>query len=349
MVIIHVVTAYALLLWHMLWPIAFGLALSSYIRSRVPSETIIRKIGKNSLHSASIAALFGMVSSICNYATAGMGHTLRLKGASWPNTLVFMIASTNIGVTMVVTVYGFLGSTLLGLLAGTAIFFMIAAFFLAILIRLPMPEAHQDQASKQKGDPSYWQKACVFFHDDLDMIRRDILVGLLVASTVSILVPSAWWQALFWQSAEPGVMVWLWNAMVGVVIAVLTFGCSIGNVALAAVLWWHGVSPGGVMAFMLSSLLTFPMLGMYRKYYGLQTTIRLVSVLVLGVLVACLLMDMLVNHFAVDVVRHNVLVQQSGAVRSLATLGLNLLFGGLGVRMYLQGRQKENGCSMGSM
>ncbi len=349
MVIIHVCTAYALLLWHMLWPIAFGLALSSYIRSRVPSETIIRQIGSNSFHSALIAALFGMVSSICNYATAGMGHTLRLKGASWPNTLVFMIASTNIGVTMLVTVYGFLGSTLLGLLAGTAVFFMVAAFLLAIFFRLPTSEAHQDQASKQKGNTSYWQAACGFFHDDLNMTRRDILVGLLVASTVSIVVPSAWWQALFWQTAEPGLMVWLWNAIVGVVIAVLTFGCSIGNVALAAVLWWHGVSPGGVMAFMLSSLLTFPMLGMYCKYYGLQTTFKLVSVLVLGVLVACLLMDMLMNQLVVDVIRHNVLVQQSGNVRSLVTLGLNLLFGGLGVRMYLQGRQKENGCSMGSM
>ena len=346
MVIIHIAWAYALLLWHMLWPIAFGLALSSYIRSRVSSDTVIRQIGSNSLHSALVAALFGMVSSICNYATAGVGHTLRLKGASWPNTLIFMIASTNIGVTILVTVYGFLGSRLLELLVLTALFFMGAAFFLAILFRLSGSDAHQDQANKREDDVSYWQKACGFFHDDLNMTRRDILVGLLIASTVSIVVPSSWWQAMFWQSAEPGFMVWLWNAVVGVVIAILTFGCSIGNVALAAVLWWRGVSPGGVMAFLLSSLLTFPMLGMYRKYYGYPITVRLVSVLVLGVLIACLFMDMLLDGLGIEVVRHNVLVQQTDSAHILTTLMLNLLFGGLGVKMYLQGKQ---GSSMGSM
>ncbi|WP_238593904.1 permease, partial [Endozoicomonas atrinae] len=167
-------------------------------------------------------------------------------------------------------------------------------------------------------------KACSFFRDDLNMTRKDILVGLLVASSVSVLMPSSWWELLFWNVQEHGFLAWLWNAIIGIIIAILTFGCSIGNVSLAAVMWWNGVSPGGVMAFLLSSLLTFPMLRMSNQYYGLSVTIRQATVLFLSILLSCLLMDYILDSASIYLVRSNTITAGSGD-GAIITLTLNLV------------------------
>ena len=56
--------------------------------------------------------------------------------------------------------------------------------------------------------------------------------------------------------------------IVGPLIAVLSFVCSVGNVPLAAVLWSGGISFGGVMAFIFADLIVLPIIAIYRKYYG---------------------------------------------------------------------------------
>ena len=56
--------------------------------------------------------------------------------------------------------------------------------------------------------------------------------------------------------------------MTGPVVGLLSFGCSIGDVPLAAVLWNGGISFGGVVAFIFADLIIVPILVIYRKYYG---------------------------------------------------------------------------------
>ncbi len=338
MVIVDLATNYALLLWHMLWPITFGLALSSLVRSYVPKETIVSKLGHNRLKSAGLAIALGMASSVCNYATIGVGHTLRKKGASWSNSLAFMITSTDVGIAMMVTVYGFLGILFLEIMVLTSLSFIIAAYFLAMVLHMPAPEATAENAQEMKNSASAWRRACIFFHDDLSMTRKDILVGLLIASSVSVLMPSSWWELLFWNTQEHGFLAWLWNAIVGVIIAVITFGCSIGNVSLAAVMWWNGVSPGGVMGFLLSGLVTFPMLRMSYKYYGLAVTIKQTTVLVLGVVLSCLLMDGILDNASVYLVRSHIIATMSSMTGIITTSVLDLVLGGLGCLMYWQGK-----------
>src|SRR5947208_3449349 len=51
-------------------------------------------------------------------------------------------------------------------------------------------------------------------------------------------------------------------------VAILSFVCSVGNVPLAAVLWNGGSSFGGVIAFIYADLIVIPILNIYRKYYG---------------------------------------------------------------------------------
>ena len=118
-----------------------------------------------------------------------------------------------------------------------------------------------------------WADAASYTMADLTMLRRELLIGYTVAGFLAVLVPTHVWNALFlsghgfWTSLE--------NVLVGPLIAVISFVCSVGNVPLAAALWNGGISFGGVISFIFADLITFPLLLIYRKYYGAQLTLRI--------------------------------------------------------------------------
>src|SRR5450759_4542343 len=98
----------------------------------------------------------------------------------------------------------------------------------------------------------------------------DIAGGLLIAGALAAWVPNSFWQGLFLQ--HHGTLATLWGPVIGPLVSMLSFVCSIGNVPLAAVLWNGGISFGGVLAFIFSDLIVLPILNIYRKYYGLRMT-----------------------------------------------------------------------------
>lgn len=340
MVVLKVLWAFVLLAWSMLWPVAFGFILSSLVRSLVPSGAVVRGIGKNSWWSGILSAFFGVVSSACNYAVASVGRALRLKGASWSNTLVYMLCSSNLGIAMIVAIYGFLGGRLLALEVATGLVLAVVSFYFAMVFKLPARSAEGGVKEEDtKSEMGFWARSCTFFYDDLTMSQREIGIGLFIAAILGVVVPVSWWQNAFLLNSGSNVMVWAWNAFMGIAIAILTFGCSIGNVALGAVLWWNGVTPGGVMAFMLASLLTFPMLFIYKKYFSFKVTVRLVVVLVLALIVSSVVVDFFVWLCGIEFVRYGNIFQHVSKQKVLVTLGMNLIFGGLGIWMWTAGRK----------
>ena len=108
------------------------------------------------------------------------------------------------------------------------------------------------------------------------MLRKELVIGYLIAGLATVLVPTWVWQSLFltghgfWSSLE--------NVVLGPFLAVIAFVCSVGNVPLAAALWSGGISFGGVIAFVFADLITLPLLLIYRKYYGTRFTLRLLAV-----------------------------------------------------------------------
>src|SRR5216683_4412715 len=99
-------------------------------------------------------------------------------------------------------------------------------------------------------------------------VIRDVLIGLLIAGAVGAWVPDTFWQHLFLTSQQLAAR--LWEPVIGPVISVLSFVCSIGNVPLAAVLWNGGISFGGVVSFIFADLIIIPIPIIYRRYYGLN-------------------------------------------------------------------------------
>ena len=90
----------------------------------------------------------------------------------------------------------------------------------------------------------------------------------------------------------------LWGPIVGPLVAVISFVCSVGNIPLAAVLWNGGISFGGVVAFIFADLIVIPILNIYRKFYGLKMAGFLFATFYVAMAVAALIVDLIFGGFA---------------------------------------------------
>src|SRR3989442_12286253 len=85
------------------------------------------------------------------------------------------------------------------------------------------------------------------FYTDIASIAQDLALGFLIAGALAAWVPNSFWQTLF-VSSDPAVAA-VWGPIIGPVIAMLTFVCSVGNIPLAVGLWNGGISFGGGVSF----------------------------------------------------------------------------------------------------
>jgi uncharacterized membrane protein YraQ (UPF0718 family) len=327
-VITDILSQLAYMVWDIYWGLALGFILSSLIRAFISTESISARLGKDSVTALSLSTLFGAISSSCSYAAASMARALMIKGATWSNAVAFMVASTNLVFEIFIVIVSLLGWAFFGGEVIGGLFFIIVS---AILIsrffpakvkdeaqeHLTVPEAkksdglhahHQmekscchhnmkmDDAKKHKDSSGFLtnlKTASGHYYMDVAMVGKDILIGLVASAILMVLVPDAFWKGLFLSgnSTLPYFVVLSWNAIVGIFIAVVAFVCSVGNIVLAAVLWQGGISFGGVIAFILSDLVTIPMLMVFRKYYGNKTMWYLLVILVVSIFFTSLFLD----------------------------------------------------------
>jgi hypothetical protein len=126
---------------------------------------------------------------------------------------------------------------------------------------------------------------------DWASIWKDIAGGLLIAGALAAWVPESFWQSFF--LVDHPLLAKLWGPLIGPVVAMLSFVCSIGNVPLAAVLWNGGISFGGVVAFIFADLIVLPILNIYRKYYGPRVSLYLLGTFYATMVVAGLAVETL--------------------------------------------------------
>lgn len=320
MLLKNIGTAILSMIWEVYWPLALGFLLSAVIRTFISTSAISSYLGKSNAKGLSLATFFGAISSSCSYAAASMSRTLIVKGASWANAIAFMIASTNLVFEIFLVIITLLGWSFFGgEVLGGLVFILIGAFLIRLFIKrsaIQRARAHikQTEAEIKKNDPHAhhahmeshknsqdhhnhqyqkksvkpkWKDAAGYFYMDVKMVGKDILIGVLIAAVLSVVVPQHFWQSLFLQdnTSIPGFIIILWNAVIGIIVALLAFVCSVGNILLAAVLWHGGINFGGVIAFILADLITIPMLVVYRRYYGIKMMWRLLLVLTIGILI----------------------------------------------------------------
>lgn len=296
--------------WSIYWGLAFGFILSAFIRAFISTEAISSKLGKNNLKSLGLAAVFGGISSSCSYAAASMSRTLIIKGASWRNAIAFLIASTNLVFEIFIVIFSLLGAAFVaGEIVGGFIFIIISSLLIVFFFPKKIKEEagkhledekkeskHQGEERSSSEKKSFLDKlktASGHFYMDVTMVGKDILIGVAIAAILSVVVPKEFWTKIFLTDNQelPKIIILLWNSVLGILVAILSFVCSVGNVVLAAVLWHGGISFGGVFAFILSDLVTLPMLLVYRKYYGNKATITIFIILTISILATALLVD----------------------------------------------------------
>lgn len=151
----------------------------------------------------------------------------------------------------------------------------------------------QGEVNQQSSFREKLKQASGHFYMDVMMVGKDILIGIALSAVLMVLVPAALWKGLFFtgNTALPHFVVLAWNALIGILIAIFAFVCSVGNIVLANVLWQGGISFGGVIAFILSDLVTIPMLMVYRRYFGYKTMWFLLGILALSIFITSLLLD----------------------------------------------------------
>ncbi|ETK36844.1 permease [Microbispora sp. ATCC PTA-5024] len=280
--------------WTILWALILGFALSAVVQAVVRRQAVTAVLGDDSPRALAAATGLGMASSSCSYAAVALARSLFRKGASFTAAMAFEIASTNLVLEL-----GILLALLMGWrftaaeFAGGPIMIVLIAVLFRLFLRRRLVEEAREQADKGvsgsmeghaamdmsvTGPGSFWRRLTSargftavshIFVMEWAAIWRDIVAGLLITGALAAWVPSSFWQGFF-LTGHP-VLAALWGPLVGPLVAIVSFVCSVGNVPLAAVLWNGGISFGGVVAFIFADLIILPILNIYRKYYGWRT------------------------------------------------------------------------------
>jgi uncharacterized protein len=286
--------------WQILWALILGFTLASIIQAVVRRSTVARRLGDDSPRALAIATGFGAASSSCSYAAVALARALFRRGAGFTAAIVFEIASTNLVVELGIILALLLGwqFTLAEFVGGPLMIVFLALVF-RVFVRGRILEAARAQADRAvagsmeghaamdmsiQATGSMWHRlrspeaitsVSHIFVMEWAAVIRDIVVGLLVAGAVAAWVPSTFWQRFFFVGHP--LLSKVWGPLIGPVVSMLSFVCSIGNVPLAAVLWNGGISFGGVVAFIFADLIIVPILVIYRKYYGTRMMLFLLG------------------------------------------------------------------------
>jgi len=286
--------------WQITWSLILGFTLSAIVQAVVRRETVSRMLGDDRPATLAKATGLGIASSSCSYAAVAMARSLFRKGSSFVAAIVFEIASTNLVIELGVILALLLGwqFTLAEFVGGPIIIVLMALFF-RIFVRAALIDAARAQAVKGvagsmeghaamdmsvQGEGSFASRLLSgrgltsvshIYVMEWAAVIRDIVAGLLIAGAVAAWVPDSFWQSLF--LTDHATWSKVWGPLVGPIIAILSFVCSIGNVPLAAVLYSGGISFGGVVAFLFADLIIVPILIIYRKYYGTRMMLTLLA------------------------------------------------------------------------
>jgi uncharacterized membrane protein YraQ (UPF0718 family)/YHS domain-containing protein len=296
--------------WEVWWALILGFALSGVVQAWVTRPQMERLMGGRGLAATLRATGLGAASSSCSYAAIAIAKSSFQKGAGLPAALAFMFASTNLVFELGIVLWIFLGPAFTAAeFAGGLVLILLMWMGVRLLVSQHEETRARDHArAAQTGhqhatasgrrplrenvtSTEAWSDVAHNFRADWQMLWKEITAGFLIAGFVALL-PAGVFEALFLEDAPAGLKT-VENVLVGPLIAVVSFVCSVGNIPLAAVLWAGGISFAGVIAFIYADLITLPIILIYRKYYGTRFALKLVGLLLLTMAAAALLVDLL--------------------------------------------------------
>jgi uncharacterized protein len=334
--------------WEILWALILGFTLSAVVQALVRRSTIVALLGDDRPRTLAVAAGLGAASSSCSYAAVALARSLFRKGANFTAAMAFEIGSTNLVVELGIILALLMGwqFTAAEFVGGPLMIVVVAVLFRLFvrtrLVDAARTQADQGLAGSMEGhaamDMSVQREGSFLrrlvsregltsvshvFVMEWSAILRDLVIGLLIAGAIGAWVPESFWQQFFF--TDHPTLSAVWGPIVGPVVAIASFVCSIGNVPLAAVLWNGGISFGGVVAFIFADLLILPILNIYRKYYGTAMMLTLLGTFYAAMVTAGYLVEIIFGTAGLIPSQRNATVMEAGVSWNYTTW-LNIVF-----------------------
>jgi uncharacterized protein len=344
----HALAVAGSMAWEITWSLILGFALSAIIQAVVRRETIARRLGDDRPATLALATGLGAASSSCSYAAVALARALFRKGASFAAAMAFEVASTNLVIELGIILALLMSwQFTLAEFIGGPVMIILLGFALRLFVQPPLIDAARRQADRGipgsmeghaamemsvRSGGSFWRRLLSrdgytavshVFVMEWAAVLRDIAGGLLIAGAVGAWVPATLWRHLF--LAGHPLAARIWGPLIGPVISLLSFVCSIGNVPLAAVLWRGGISFGGVVAFIFADLIIIPILIIYRKYYGTRMMLVLLGTFYASMVIAGYIVELLFGAFGLVPARRAAHVAAAGISWNYTSY-LNIVF-----------------------
>jgi uncharacterized protein len=354
--------------WEILWALILGFALSGAVQALVSKEEMRRLFPDDSPRSLGVACGLGAASSSCSYAAVALARSLFRRGADFTAAMAFEFASTNLVIELGIIIALLLGwqFTLGEFIGGPLMIVLMALLFRVFLKRGLVDEAREqaernvlgrmdghaemDMSVHERGplwrrlaSPQGFTATADYFVMDWAAIWIDIFGGLLIAGALAAWVPDSWWQSLFLE--HHATLAKFWGPVIGPIVAIISFVCSIGNVPLAAVLWNGGISFGGVLAFIFADLIVLPILDIYRKYYGWKMAGFLLATFYAAMVAAGLIVEFVFDGLNLIPSERNAKVVEASVTLNYTTI-LNIIFLTLGALLVWRYFTRGGGLSM---
>jgi uncharacterized protein len=289
--------------WEVWWALVLGFLLSGIVQAWVPRGRLERALGGQNLKALALSTGLGAASSSCSYAAVAIAKSLFQKGASLAAAMVFQFASTNLVFEIGIVIWVFIGwqFTLAEFVGGLILIVLMWIAIRVLVSRRAEEQAREHALAADTGHAHHtaggsklfsltaWTDVAHNFRHDWKMLWKEIIAGFLIAGFVALL-PMDFFNSLF-LTDQGGAVQLIENVLVGPLVAILSFVCSVGNVPLAAVLWAGGISFSGVIAFIYADLIIVPLVLIYQRYYGRKMAALLVGVMFGAIVVAALVVD----------------------------------------------------------
>jgi len=297
-----------LMAWAVWWALVLGFAISAIVQAWVPRERIQNALGGSGPRPVALATGLGAASSSCSYAAIAIAKSLFQKGASAASALAFQFASTNLVIELGIVIWVLIGwqFTLAEFVGG-----LVLITVMTVLLRLFVSKRLEEEAREHahEADTGHqhhmagaqltlrqritsvdaWSDVAHNFRNDWGMLWKEITIGFFLAGFIGLL-GNGFFNGLFILHSNH-VLRTIENVVLGPIVAMLSFVCSVGNIPLAAVLWSGGISFGGVLAFIFADLIVLPIIAIYRKYYGTKFALRITALMFVTMVISALIVD----------------------------------------------------------
>lgn len=291
--------------WMAFWAFGLGYLVSSIIQVVVSRDRMTRAMGDADARSVALATFFGFVSSSCSFSALAATRSIFAKGAGFIPSLAFLLASTNLVIELGIVIAVFLGwQFIVGEYVGGVLLILVmwgivrltdpSRLVERVRNRLEGGETHEGRPlSDLVRRPGIWSDIARAYFGEWRMVWKDVTVGFTVAGIIAVFVPTAFFAFLFpgtGDAGDPGFLQILAQTVIGPLAAFFTFIGSMGNIPLAGVLYGQGVSMAGIMAFIFSDLVVFPVLRVNARFYGWTMALYIAGVFLAAIVVVSLVL-----------------------------------------------------------